>query len=125
MFTTLFLGAALIAPPPFPPLTGFARARPYSRDPRKVAVFVSAHWRPVPEMQEMVIRWNPDGPPGVLLVDCVSQTTPPRTSWSGPGQLPSFSALPWASPFEGQFREVWFRDVYGRILMKAPVENVR
>jgi hypothetical protein len=122
--TTLFLGVILVAPPPFPPVDAEAMAVPYPYDERMMVVITTAAWERVPEMYEVRIGWNLDSPPGVFLVDCTLQSVALRLFWSGPSQRPGLRVFPFRSHFQGELREVWFRDAYGRILKKIPVRSL-
>jgi hypothetical protein len=122
VLTTLFLGASLIAPPPFPPFDGGAYLDG-NHDPGLLTLIVTADWNNVPKGQEMHLRWNPYAPPGVLLVECEMRATPPGAKWSGPNQGTRDRATPPRTQFPFDLREAVFRDAYGRVLYTARVHN--
>jgi hypothetical protein len=60
----------------------------------------------------------------VFLVDCTLQPVVLPLFWSGPLQIPGLRVFARRSHFQGELREVWFRDAYGRILKEIPARSL-
>jgi hypothetical protein len=123
MLAYLFVGVAIVAPPPFPPVNCEARVYEDSYESKRLVALVLAGWWDVPEMKEVQMEWNLDSPPEVMIVDFSIRQSPKNKPWAGARQQTGIRVFPLRTHFQGELREVWLRDAYGRVLKRIPVRR--